>query len=105
MGQQTSQKSSKACKRSAFRAETALHSDTCFVVLKVDARKGGGASARGTERWPRPTRAGKVEVMDTSDMGAPFFQDSGKIWPWNTRIDEQNLKFYSKDNTVVPDKT
>lgn len=64
MGQQMSQNPTKSLKRSAFRAETALQSDTCFVVGKVsDARKGGGASARGSARSPRLPRQGKVEVM------------------------------------------
>lgn len=70
MGQQTLQNLTKSLKRSAFRAETALQSDTCFVVLKVsDARKGGGASARGSDRPTRLWRAGKVETMDRFHTG------------------------------------
>lgn len=72
----------KSYKRSTFRAETALQNDTCFVVLKVsDASKGGGASARGTDRSTRLTQAGKVEVMVHIGRGIELpFQDLEKIW-------------------------
>lgn len=69
-GQQTSPNPTKCSKGPAFRAQTALQSDTCFVVLEVsDARKGGGACARAAAPWPRPTGAGKVEVMDAFHTG------------------------------------